>query len=433
MGANEFGLSEKIEGKTNEILVSIFCSAYNHELYIRDAIHGFLEQRTNFRYEIIIHDDASTDKTAEIIKEYEQKYPKLIKGIYQTENQYSKCDENRKYLYIYNQIIKNCRGKYIASCDGDDYWIDPKKLQMQADYMEKHPECVMTAHNQIVADCKDFKIMPFNTGIESGMIDPSELIQQKISLQPSSRMYIRKALKLNRFLREFGIADYPFLLYLLEKGSVYYFDRIMSVYRRNTKGSWSESVTSCMENKMFFVLEMIDLVETYNNDTRKKFNIACICQIQRMTYYALDSFGEKSKEGFIEWCQKYEMHLNKKHRNILERLMKIYRMISNIEYLDEALCEFIRNNPKLFIMGCGKYAGIIGRKLEFHKIKFEGFVVSDNQEKPEEHLKKPVWRLSDIDKKDSSIIIGISPIIWEEIIRAIEERGIVNYICPFLI
>ena len=74
----------------NDILVSIWCVTYNHELYIRDAIEGFLSQKTSFKYEIIIHDDASTDRTAEIIREYEQKHPNLVQCIYQTENQFVK-------------------------------------------------------------------------------------------------------------------------------------------------------------------------------------------------------------------------------------------------------------------------------------------------------------------------------------------------------
>lgn len=109
----------------DEIIVSVLCFAYNHEKYIRQAIEGFLMQKTSFGIEILIHDDASTDKTQEIIKEYQEKYPDLVKTVLQTENQYSKGIDVCKFL------INIAKGKYIAFCEGDDYWIDERKLEKQ--------------------------------------------------------------------------------------------------------------------------------------------------------------------------------------------------------------------------------------------------------------------------------------------------------------
>jgi glycosyltransferase involved in cell wall biosynthesis len=121
-------------------LVSICCITYNHEPYIEDALEGFLIQETNFPFEILIHDDASTDQTADIIREYEARYPTLIKPIYQTENQYSQCNKPGRI----NR--KRAKGEYIALCEGDDYWTDPLKLQIQVDFLEKHPDYVITFH-----------------------------------------------------------------------------------------------------------------------------------------------------------------------------------------------------------------------------------------------------------------------------------------------
>jgi glycosyltransferase involved in cell wall biosynthesis len=116
-------------------LVSICCITYNHANYIRDAIEGFLMQKTTFPVEIIIHDDASTDNTANIVKEYSEKHPKLIKAILQSENQYS---QGIKPFYKY--IVPEVKGKYIALCEGDDYWTDPLKLQKQVDFLEENPD-----------------------------------------------------------------------------------------------------------------------------------------------------------------------------------------------------------------------------------------------------------------------------------------------------
>ncbi len=120
-------------------LVSIVCLAYNHETYIAQAIESFLLQVTDFPFVVLIHDDASTDGTAKIIREYEQQHPHIIMAIYQKENQYSKLG----FQFIKRILGPLVRGRYYASCEGDDYWTDPYKLQKQVDYMEEHPDCGM--------------------------------------------------------------------------------------------------------------------------------------------------------------------------------------------------------------------------------------------------------------------------------------------------
>lgn len=125
------------QNKDNQqpLMLTIRCCAYNQERYIRDCLEGFVMQKTNFRFEAIVHDDASTDGTAEIIKEYAEKYPDIIKPILETENQYSKHDGSLGRI-----MNENTRGKYVAFCEGDDYWIDPLKLQKQVDFLEAHSD-----------------------------------------------------------------------------------------------------------------------------------------------------------------------------------------------------------------------------------------------------------------------------------------------------
>ncbi len=123
---------------TDNPLVSVKCMTFNHEKYISQSIDSFLMQKTNFPFEILIHDDASTDKTAEIIKEYEGKFPKIVKPIYETENQYSK--RNGAH---HKKIDAAIKGKYTAFCEGDDYWIDEKKLQLQVNFLENNQDYCM--------------------------------------------------------------------------------------------------------------------------------------------------------------------------------------------------------------------------------------------------------------------------------------------------
>lgn len=118
-----------------EPLASIRCITYNQEPYIAQALDSFLAQETDFPFEIVVHDDASTDKTADIIRQYVVKYPQIIKPIYETENQYSKQDGSLRKI-----VNKACVGKYIAFCEGDDFWVVPQKLQKQVDFLEHNPE-----------------------------------------------------------------------------------------------------------------------------------------------------------------------------------------------------------------------------------------------------------------------------------------------------
>lgn len=123
-------------------LVSICCITYNHANLIRGCIEGFLMQKTDFPLEVLIHDDCSTDGTTEIIKEYEKKYPDLIFPLYENVNQYSNGKAGEIDFFNY----KRARGKYIAYCEGDDWWTDPNKLQKQVDFLETHPDYSVCYH-----------------------------------------------------------------------------------------------------------------------------------------------------------------------------------------------------------------------------------------------------------------------------------------------
>ncbi len=120
----------------NKIVVSIQCLVYNHEAFLRKCLEGFVNQVTNFHYEAIIHDDASTDGSVNIIKEYAKEYPDIIKPIFQSENQYTKGG----YGLIFNILHQQSKGDFIAICEGDDYWTDPYKLQKQVDVLKERKD-----------------------------------------------------------------------------------------------------------------------------------------------------------------------------------------------------------------------------------------------------------------------------------------------------
>jgi len=226
---------------TKDPLVSICCITYNHENYIRDAIEGFLMQKTDFPFEIIIHDDASTDATADIIREYEEKHPDIIKPIYQTENQYSKGEKVALFTY------KAARGRYIALCEGDDYWIDPLKLQKQITEMEKHPECYISFHpairRRVDGSRKDGML-----GLHSDKItifSTEEVILGGGGFMHTGSIVLNRS-AVPRIMSFFDIAgeihvgDYYTQILGAENGGALYLSDVMSVYRAGVPGSWSE-------------------------------------------------------------------------------------------------------------------------------------------------------------------------------------------------
>lgn len=125
-----------MEQNDNQSLVAIECMVYNHEPYLRDCLDGFVMQQTDFPFVAVVHDDASTDKSADIIREYAAKYPDIICPIYETENQYSKGTLSK----VMNEAVDATGAKYVALCEGDDYWTDPKKLQKQVWTFSKHTQ-----------------------------------------------------------------------------------------------------------------------------------------------------------------------------------------------------------------------------------------------------------------------------------------------------
>ena len=228
-----------MKSKINEDVipvVSICCATYNHVHFIRQCLDGFVMQKTKFPFEVLIHDDASMDGTQDVIREYEAKYPDIIKPIYQKENQYSK-GVRVSLVYNYSRV----RGKYVALCEGDDYWTDPYKLQKQVDFLEAHPDYVMCSHqfNQYWQEEGRLEEIadPHFKGADYDLLN---LIGGRWLTQTLTVMYRRSALNLQEY-EKYGMSMDMILFYaLLKHGKGYCFPDVMAVYRCHKGGVWSE-------------------------------------------------------------------------------------------------------------------------------------------------------------------------------------------------
>lgn len=218
--------------ETKNIVVTIRCAVYNHEPYLRDCLEGFVRQRTNFRFVAVVHDDCSTDNSAAIIREYEQKYPNIIRPIYETQNQWSKHDGSVDR--IIRDAVVETRPKYIALCEGDDYWIDPYKLQKQVDFMDTHLDYSMCFHQaKVLSDNK--KDTELYNQLEEREYNACEIYKNWL-VPTCSVMYRADALSTEKAKAPIVFGDIFLFLRLAEKGKLYNLNFCGAVYRRNSGG-----------------------------------------------------------------------------------------------------------------------------------------------------------------------------------------------------
>lgn len=270
--------------------VSVLCMTYNHEKYIRSALEGFVSQKTDFDYEVIVHDDASTDGTADIIREYAEKYPHIIKPIYQTENQYSKRNASQVQA-----VWQKIRGRYIALCEGDDYWIDENKLQMQVDFLDRNPEYSACVHNSYRLDMMTNQKTVMFDEVDRD-IETVPVIRYGITAhyQTASLMYRKEYMADPPPFLKYGM-DYAMAIFLTLKGPIRFLGKIMSVYRYGSVGSFTTRNRKDMHKQVLHFEYLNKMLRELNENTNYAFQEVIEEKILENNYHAL-YFGEKYSE-----------------------------------------------------------------------------------------------------------------------------------------
>ena len=215
--------------------VSIICNTYNHEKYIAQALDSFLAQKTDFPIEVLVHDDASTDGTAAIVRQYAEKYPDIIKPILQTENQY----QFRVITYTYQ--VPRAQGKYIAFCEGDDYWTDPEKLQLQYDFMESHPDYSACCHAYDMVYADRSLLERRRDFIGDRDLTLPDLVGNQLEITHHATFFALRSVVdgCDGYFLGTLVNDMVFRIRCALCGKIRYFDRVMSAYRRFVEGSWT--------------------------------------------------------------------------------------------------------------------------------------------------------------------------------------------------
>lgn len=292
----------------DDVKVSVICNTYNQQDYIRDALQGFVMQKTNFAFEVLVHDDASTDNTPNIIREFEEKYPDIIKPIYQSENQYSK-----KVGITKTFGISRAKGEYIAFCEGDDYWTDEYKLQKQYDVLQAHPEISMCAHtsNMVKADNVQEVIKRIQPSETERLLEPDEVIIGGGGFISTNSLFYRKSLFENEPpFRQLLRLDYTMQILGSLKGGIYYLPDNMSNYRSMSKGSWTERHTGDPARLVATYVKMIDMLNQLNIDTEYKYNDSveyAITESQFHIFFAKNNNKELLKKEYRVFYKRFPL------------------------------------------------------------------------------------------------------------------------------
>ncbi|MDC7236615.1 MAG: glycosyltransferase [Sphaerochaetaceae bacterium] len=320
---------------SDQVLVSICCIAYNHELYIKNALDGFLNQKTNFPFEILIHDDASTDKTANIISEYQKKYPSIVKPILQKINQHSK---GISILRTFN--FPRAKGEFIALCEGDDYWIDPNKLQKQIDALKRYPKCSICFHSAFALN-REGKKYPINViDKNETLLDFKDVIFNGGGGMPTASIVFRTSIieTINKFYsiaKPCGVGDSVYQIISSEVGGALYLPFQGSIYRKDAIGSWSEKMN---KDKAFAIKTRVGVIDLYialNNFYDKKYDsyfhtkIGRICLKFITDSYIHPKFNKSLYEKYKEYLNDYSLLYIK----ILYYLRTIKKNIRRLIYL----------------------------------------------------------------------------------------------------
>ena len=310
------------------ITVAIECLVYNHKPYLRQCLDGFVMQKTNFRFVAIVHDDCSTDGSQEIIREYEEKYPDIIRPIYEVENQYSKRDG--KLMRIVNEALNATEAKYLAFCEGDDCWIDPLKLQKQVDYLNANKRCglvyscidVIDEHSNVIAHNGKAHECNFDSLFDDNGI-PTLTVCMRMEL---NQRYFNNVTINHNWL----MGDLPRWIYVAHESDLYMMPEITAFYRILLNSASGRISINSREN---FLLSNIKICEYFVSffgckDKLRRIHIRCIDTLLNL------SLNYNQKTITNPWVKMYEYNIFS-FRLILKTFMasscigrKIYNYLS---------------------------------------------------------------------------------------------------------
>lgn len=252
--------------------VSVLIITYNHESFIAKALDSVLMQTTNFQYEIVVGEDCSTDRTRDILIDYQKRYPQKLRLLLNNENLGT--HKNGR------QTLEACTGEYIAFLEGDDFWISSEKLQRQVDYLDNHPECAFCYHNALIVHEDGSKEPTHYRSSQKEFSTVDDLLLDNFI--PTCSVMYRRGLfgRLPDWLDALKMGDWPMHILNALHGKVGYIDETMAVYVVHPGGIWSTK--DWQENDK----AIIELFEALNRHLPTKYTRS-VRRILRYRYILL--------------------------------------------------------------------------------------------------------------------------------------------------
>ena len=422
---------EEILSKRNykeDVMLSVWCVTYNHGKYIKEALEGFVSQKTNFRYKVVIFDDASTDNSQEIIKEYAKMYPELFHVFLLKKNIHA---HPQRRIAVNNLRKRVLTGKYVAFCEGDDFWTDSGKIQLQVEYMENNPSCILTVHDGICLDCVKNERRRMIGEDEERDLSAGEIIGKKKGLIPTASMVIRKEYAiLEDFFGECTSSDWTMQIKAFLSGEVHYFGKCMCCYRYMHKDSWTSEIRISKEKMFLQCVEIDSFLSRLDEYSKYRYNKYIIEMKQQYVNIALNNFSE----DMIEYIKNIAVKKDgiKRQRYASDLLEQVRRRTDRM-YFPQEIKEELLNYKNIWVMGTGHYSKIISSQLKNNGIQIKGYLVSSGQSK--DGMNGEVYYASEITeaKNEIFVLIAIDPIIYGEIQEELEKNEIYNYGCTLLI
>ena len=403
-------------------LLSVCIQTYQHKKYIRDCLDGVLMQQTDFPFDVIIGEDESTDGTREICMEYANKYPDKIRLFLRSRKDVIYINGQPTGRFNYYENLKAARGKYIAVCEGDDYWTDPFKLQKQVDYLEANEECSACFHETQELFEKDKSLGKIYGASAPDRLFAVETIATLSPFHTSSFLFRRTALRIPDFFFQVVSADMALFSIISEKGYIKKIPGIMSVYRKHDTGlTNTEAVINSFHEKR---IELISLLDEYHNH----------------------AYSEKAKQVID-----YHRSLIKKKVNLMtnndfvnikltHNNMDVYYVKASIlKALKTALSEF---KGTLIDIGCGKmpykeYIFANSEVCRYVGLDIENTLVYDKNVKPDftwDGIKMP-FNTNEFDCAMATEVLEHCPepeTVLKETYRVLKPGGVFFFTVPFL-
>ena len=259
---------------------------YNHASFVKEAIESVLSQKTQFKYELIISDDVSSDNTREICESYQRDYPEIIRLVFR--------ERNLGICKNFFNTLSLAQGEFVAVCEGDDYWTDSYKLQKQIDYFSLHSSAVMVYHNAVI-DSNGRKSLSIPLKKGKHILGTKELLF-KWTIPTASIMFKRDSFFLPTPFKEFTNADYLLEILLNTKGEIHYIPDIMSVYRKHVDSA-SDVLNKHQLSLYSGLVDLLRYCESFYPEAEKPLFEAAIARYGKM----VQSIEKDKKYPFLKY------------------------------------------------------------------------------------------------------------------------------------